>query len=204
MIQNHSVWQPGCLSEPLVLIVRPKIAELNLFLFGRSLHPELFVACAHRRLQRDQYTLDVSITSDGHLLVFQHDGLIISEVSAGTSHPLPERRMLMQHSIQERAQQDQLLFRDNIAYECDFQRDVVAAEMIVAIQQQVPNLASDSLIHRFQTSGRIPGGAVSYIGIQAFHQHVQVRSFHTFPETRSIVRSRSVFRLYPSSNNISG
>ena len=177
-----------------MLVVRPKIADLNFVLFGRSIHPELFNACARRRIERENYLLDLNITSDGHLIVFQHDGLTLAEVSAGNLHPLPEKRMLMNHSI-KCAQKDRLLFRDAIGYECEFQREKVAAKTVLAIQQQLPEVDCQGLVHRFQSSGRISFGAISYIDVQAFRRHVQIRSFHTFPDTCSIVKSSTVFRL---------
>ncbi|MEM9412901.1 MAG: DUF2617 family protein, partial [Planctomycetota bacterium] len=177
-----------------VLVIRPKIAELNFMLFGRSIHPELFNACAVRHIERENYSLDLNITSDGHLIVFQHNGLTLAEVSAGNQHPLPEKRMLLNHSIKG-SQTDHVLFRDSIDYQCEFQRDKVAAKTVLAIQQQLPDVDCSGLVHRFQSSGRMAFGALSYIDIQAFRKHVQIRTFHTFPDTCSIVKSQSVFRL---------
>lgn len=177
-----------------MLVVRPKIADLNFILFGRPIHPELFNACAQRRIERENYSLDLNITSDGHLIVFQHGGLTLAEVSAGHLHPLPEKRMLMTHPMKG-MQKDKLVFRDVIGYECEFQREKVAATTVLAIQQQLPEVDCQGLVHRFQSSGRITFGAISYIDVQAYRKHVQIRSFHTFPDSGSIVKSCSTFRL---------
>ena len=152
-----------------MLVVRPKIADLNFYLFGRSIHPELFNACAQRHVERENYRLDLNITSDGHLIVFQHDGLTLAEVSAGNLHPLPEKRMLMNHSMKG-VQSDQLRFRDRIEYQCEFQREKVAAKTVLAIQQQLPDVECEGLVHRFQSSGRMAFGAISYIDVQAFRE----------------------------------
>ena len=163
-------------------------------LFGRSIHPELFDSCARRHIERENYSLDLSITSDGHLIVFQHSGLTLAEVSASNLHPLPEKRMLMGHAIKGN-QTDEVVFRDSIGYQCEFQRDQVAAKTVLAIQQQLPEVDCSGLVNRFQSSGRMAFGALSYIDVQAFRRHVQVRTFHTFPDSCSIVKSQSVFRL---------
>ncbi len=181
-----------------MLTVRPKIAELNFLLYGRAIHPELFNACASRTIVRDNYSLDLNITSDGHLIVFKHAGLILAEVSAGTLHPLPQKRQLINHSINS-MQQDELLFRDRISYRCEFQRERVSLQTVLAIQQQLStNSTCEGLVHCFQSSGRIAFGAISYIHVQAFRVHVQVRSLHTFPDTCSIVKSQSTFRIAQS------
>ena len=178
-----------------MLTVRPKIADLNFVLFGRSIHPELFNACASREIEREHYQLELNITSDGHLIVFRHGGLTLAEISAGNLHPLPEKRKLFSHKIKG-VQKDELLFRDMIRYECEFQHEKVAARTVLAIQQQLNSESEcEGLVHRFQSSGRMAFGAISYIDIQAFRRHAQVRTFHTFPDTCSIVKSQSIFRL---------
>lgn len=164
-------------------------------LFGRSIHPELFQSCATRKIERENYGLELNITSDGHVIVFRHGGLTLAEVSAGNLHPLPEKRKLMSHTIKG-IQKDQLVFRDKIEYCCEIQHDKVAARTVLAIQHQLtPENECEGLVHRFQSSGRMAFGAISYIDIQAFCRHVQLRTFHTFPDTCSIVKSRSVFQL---------
>ncbi len=169
---------------------------MNFVLFGRSIHPELFHACASRMIERENYSLDLNITSDGHLIVFRHAGLTLAEVSAATTHPLPEKRMLISHVLKG-TRTDQLLFRDVIGYECEIQREDVAPQLMLAIQQQLNSeVDCEGLVHRFQSSGRMAVGAISYIDVQAFRKHVQIRSFHTFPDTCSIVKSQTVFRLY--------
>lgn len=178
-----------------MLTVRPKIAEMNFMLFGRSIHPELFSSCAARLIEREKYSLWLRITSDGHLIVFHHGGLTLAEVSAGALHPLPEKRMLFSHPLKG-SQQDQLLFRDRIGYRCSFQLENVPARTVLAIGQQLGSPGEcEGLLHRFQSSGRMACGAVSYIDVQAFRRHVQIRSIHTFPDSCTIVKSESRFSL---------
>lgn len=182
-----------------MLTVRPKIADLNFVLFGRSIHPELFNSCATRTISRENYSLDLTITGDGHLFVFRHNGLVLAEVSAGSLHPLPERRQLIKHAIKG-PQVDEIMFRDQINYSCQFQRESVSPKLVLAIQQQLSDQSdAEGLIHRFQSSGRMAFGAVSYINIQAFRYHVNLRSFHTFPDSCSIIKSESTFRIKQAS-----
>ena len=164
-------------------------------LFGRSIHPELFESCVSRHIERSNYSLDLNITSDGHLIVFKHEQLTLAEISASTLHPLPEKRLLMQHAL-DVEKRDELAFRDKISYSCQFQREQVQPKTVLAIQQQLgPATEWQGLVHRFESSGRIAFGAISYIDIQSFEKHVQVRTFHTFPDTGSIVKSQSTFSI---------
>ena len=178
-----------------MLVVRPKIADLNFKLFGRSIHPELFNSCSARQIQREHYCLDLNITSDGHLILFRHDDLILAEISASSHHPLPTGCMLMSHCMQGE-QQDSVHFGDRIRYECQHQLELVSPKTVLSIHQQLgPEVECQGLVHRFAASGRMSFGAISYIDVQSFCKHVQIRTFHTFPDTCSIVKSCSVFSL---------
>ena len=178
-----------------MLVVRPKIADLNFKLFGRSIHPELFDSCSVRKVQREHYSVELNITSDGHLILFRHEDLTLAEISASSHHPLPSNRLLMSHAMQGE-QQDKVTVGDRVRYECQFQLDLVSPKTVLAIQQQLgPEVDCQGLVHRFAASGRMAFGAISYIDVQSFCKHVQIRTFHTFPDTSSIVKSCSVFSI---------
>lgn len=178
-----------------VLTVRPKIADLNFHLYGRSIHPELFDTCAGRMIERENYRIHLNITSDGHLICFEHDSVVLSEVAASALHPLPTRRQLICCPF-ESVREEQISFQDRVQYRCEFQLDLVAPKTFFSIAQQLnQSNECDGLIHRFESSGRMAFGAVSLIHIQAFREHVCLKTFHTFPDSCALVKSQSVFRL---------
>ncbi len=178
-----------------VLTVRPKIADLNFHLYGRSIHPELFDTCVCRYIERENYRIRLNITSDGHLLVFEHDSIVLAEVAASALHPLPSKRQLICCPI-ESAREEQTSFQDRVHYQCEFQLDIVPPKTFFSIAQQINSSKEcEGLIHRFQSSGRMAFGAVSYINIQAFQNHVRLKTFHTFPDSCAIVKSQSEFHL---------
>ena len=178
-----------------MLVVRPKIADLDFKLFGRSIHPELFDSCCDRRIERENYSLDLNITSDGHMILFRHEDLTLAEISASSHHPLPTGCLLMSHQMQGE-QQDKISIDKRVDYQCQFQLELVSPKMVLAIQQQLgPEVECEGLVHRFGASGRMAFGAISYIDVQSFCKHVQIRTFHTFPDTCSIVKSCSVFTV---------
>ena len=93
-------------------------------------------------------------------------------------------------------QQDKISIDKRVDYQCQFQLELVSPKMVLAIQQQLgPEVECEGLVHRFGASGRMAFGAISYIDVQSFCKHVQIRTFHTFPDTCSIVKSCSVFTV---------
>jgi hypothetical protein len=178
-----------------VLTVRPKINELNFNLFGRSVHPELFEICESRTYVRDLYELTLNITSDGHLICLRHQDSVLAEVSASSNHPLPTQQVLISHPIQKN-DENKSEYNDIIRYQSSVNLEAVKPKIFVTIQQQLgEKIECEGLVHRFQSNGRIAFGAISYMNVQSFKSHVLVRSFHTFPDTCTVMKSESRFSL---------
>lgn len=198
------IWRSGLtlisgltLKEHVVLTVRPKISELAFRVFGRALHPELFEVHASRTIQRDRYRLKVDITSCGHLLTWQRDGLTISEVAASRLQPLPANQLLFDQSMSQAARQS-LRFKNSIDYSFHYQLDPADPETFATIQNELlKSTPCEGLVFRFQSSGRMAPGAISYVNIQSRLNRIHTRAFHTFPDTQVVMKSESVFNIDP-------
>lgn len=178
-----------------LLSVRPRLTDLSFHLFGQEVHPELFEVCAQRTVERERYSLQVNITTDGHVIRFWHKDLVLTEVSAGSHRPLPSQQELLQHAI-EGQRRNQLLVGECIDYQTSVELEIVKPTLFVAIQQQLDKRIDNSgLVHRFGSNGRLNFGAVSYIHIQSFIHHVLVRAFHTFPESSAVVTTETRFSV---------
>lgn len=178
-----------------MLSVRPKVAELTFQLYGRSLHPELFQIHKSQVVERSGYSAKIDITSAGHVVTWRYAGLTLTEVAASAQHPLPQRRRLLAYKLRgERT--DRVECRGGIVYQTSFQLEAVAPEVFWTFQQE---LAVDSLrrglLHRFDASGRMALGALSYVNVETRNRSMLVQAFHTFPDDYAIVKSQSLFEL---------
>lgn len=179
-----------------MLSVRPKVTEMNFHLFAKSVHPELVEVCGTRTVERDNYQLQLNITTDGHLITFRHDDLIFCEVAAAASHSLPENSRLVSHVATGSTDNGPSLYEEIIGYKSNVSMDSVDPKIFVTIQQQLDKrVETDGLVHRFESNGRLSFGAISYMHAQSFINHVRVRAFHTFPETCAVLKTDSVFRV---------
>ena len=177
-----------------MISVRPKITELNFNLFARSVHPELFEICATRIFDREEYQLRLDITRDGHLIRFQHGEVLLTEVSASAFHTLPAQANLISHPIQR--SNTNLSRVGDVSYQSTVELEAVNPQIFVTIQQQLDSrMECEGLVHRFDSNGRTAFGAVSYMHVQSFQNHVLVRSFHTFPDTCAVMKSESRFSV---------
>ena len=77
-----------------MLSIRPTVAEHAFYVFGRSLHPELFSIYRSRSIERSKYSAKIDITSDGHLVTFNSRSVIMTEVVCSSKQLLPQKRRL--------------------------------------------------------------------------------------------------------------
>ena len=178
-----------------MLTVRPKVAELVFQLYGRPLHPELFEVYSTRTVSRGDYEAKVEITSAGHVVTWRRDGMTLTEVCTSARHPLPERRRLMWHRLQGE-QSDSVDCRGGIRYEVEFSLEPVDPQVFWTFQEELTDDGPrQGMLHRFDSSGRMALGAISYINVESRSRTLLVQAFHTFPDDYAIVKSQSLFKI---------
>lgn len=180
---------------PAVLTVRPKVAELVFQLYGRSLHPELFEIHTSRSISRGDYQATIDITSAGHVVTWRYLGLTLTEVAASAQHPLPQKRRLLSHKLRgERT--DRMECRGGATYQVNFQLETVDPEVFWSFQQEL-NVDGErqGMLFRFNSSGRMALGALSYINVETRNRSLLIQAFHTFPDDYAIVKSQSLFEI---------
>ena len=176
-------------------VVRPKVAELAFQVYGRALHPELFEVLQTKRVERNGFEAKIDITSAGHVVTWRCGGQTLTEVAAAANHPLPEKRRLMSHRLTGE-QTDSVTCRSGIKYSVNFMLEPADPEIFWAFQQQlVADTQRQGMLHTFDTSGRVPLGAISYIHMETRSKSLLVQAFHTFPDDCAIVKSQSKFEL---------
>lgn len=176
-------------------VVRPKVAELAFQLYGRALHPELFEVLQSRKIERNGFEAKIDITSAGHVVTWRYEGQTLTEVAAASNHPLPEKRRLMSHRLAGE-QNDAVTCRGGTRYTVSFVLEPADPEIFWAFQQQlVADTQRQGMLHMFDTSGRVPLGAISYIHMETRSKSLLVQAFHTFPDDCAIVKSQSKFEL---------
>jgi len=176
-----------------VLSVRPKIAELVFQLYGRPLHQELFEIFATRTVSRGDYEATIHITSAGHVVTWRYKGMTLTEVACSASHPLPQKRRLLQYRLKGQ-RSDELECRGNVRYQMNFQLEPVQPEVFWTYQQELTiDGVRQGMLHRFDSSGRMALGALSYLNVETRNRSMLVQAFHTFPDDYAIVKSESMF-----------
>ncbi|TWU43329.1 hypothetical protein Q31b_23680 [Novipirellula aureliae] len=177
-----------------MLSVRPKVAELAFHVFSRSLHPELYTLHQRRKIERSEYELQIDITNCGHVLTWQGAGMTVCEVATSAQQPLPKRRCLLSRPLKG-SRTERVECRGNVQYKTHFQLEPVSPDIFWMMQQQLGDGQTEGLLHRFDASGRMALGAMSYVNVETRRKSVLVQSLHTFPDDYAIVKVESLVSI---------
>ena len=177
-----------------MISVRPKVAELAFHLFSRPIHPELIVVHQSRRIQRGNYNAKVDITNCGHVITFNSGKSTLCEVATSAHQPLPTRRCLLHQSLKG-SRTEEATCQSGLEYRTQFQLETVGAEMFWMVGHQLGKGQTEGLLHRFDSSGRMALGAISYVNVETRLNSMLIQAIHTFPDDYAIVKVESLFGL---------
>ncbi|MBX7165771.1 MAG: DUF2617 family protein [Pirellulales bacterium] len=178
-----------------MLTVRPKVAELVFQLYGRALHPELFEIHQSRRVERGDYRARIDITSAGHVITWSYHGLTLVEVATAAHHPLPQKRRLLSYRLKG-DRSDRVESRGGVTYQVNFSLEPVDPEVFWTFQEELCyDGQHQGMLQRFDSSGRMALGALSYVNVETRSRSMLVQVFHTFPDDYAIVKSQSLFEV---------
>lgn len=190
----------------LVLSVRPKVAELAFHVFSRSLHPELYTVHQTRRIERTEYQAQINITNCGHVITWQacdekYGGVTVCEVATSAHQPLPKRRCLISNALKG-SRTEKAKCHGGIEYRTHFQLEPVEPDMFFMVHKQLGQQQTEGLLHKFDASGRMAMGALSYVSIETRQRSMLVQAIHTFPDDYAIVKVESLFSLPATKNEV--
>lgn len=170
-----------------------RVADLSFQVFGRGIHPDWFAVRAHRRVAVDGWQADLRIIEGGHAILWRAGDVLLTEVLAGPSTPLPEPGLLFHSPIRhERAAV--LRPRDGIEYQTCFEVERVDAEVFAHLCDEMTlDAHRDRLFHRASDSNRMAPSAISHLVFESRAKGLLVHAFHSFPAERAIVRTQSLF-----------
>jgi uncharacterized protein DUF2617 len=174
--------------------LRPPVEEMNFQLYGRPLHPELFDVLAFRRIRQAGWSLDLLITTTGHVVSWQHQRIRLTELIAGREE-LPEWGHLLKHRLRgERC--DMLGASPGVNYQVSFQVESLPADKFLRVHHEIRADAGRSgLMHAYATSHRWALTPVSAVHVEFWTGCLSLTAFHTFPDEYAVVKSQSLIEF---------
>ncbi|MEI7458352.1 MAG: DUF2617 family protein [Pirellula sp.] len=176
-----------------MISIRPTVAEHAFYVFGRSIHPELFSIYRSRTIERSKYSAKIDITSDGHMVTFNSRSVVMTEVVCSAHQLLPQKRRLVGANLKGKGL-EQIEGKLGVSYHTQYELEHVSTDMFWMVHNQLQSSQCENeLVHSFDSSGRIAFGAVSFMHVEEMDRQISIQAFHTFPDDCSIVKSTTTF-----------
>jgi Protein of unknown function DUF2617 len=172
-------------------LVRPRIADLVFQLFGKPLHPELFDILAARQIERDSYRLRIWITRTGHVITFENDDVLLTEV-ADADQAFSDRRRFLRYAMRGE-HSGRFQCAHGILYHTSFQVETLPEEIYLHVHDEIlADGAKRGILHNFQPNHRLAIAPLGYVVAEARANCLSVATFHTFPEENTIIKSQTL------------
>ncbi len=115
--------------------IRPPVEEMIFQLYGRPLHPEVFEILASRRIRGNDFTLDLWITTTGHVITWNNGRSRLTELT--TAGPdSPGWGQLLSHKLRGE-HCDMLGTLPNLNYQVSFQVETLPPNLFQTVHEEI-------------------------------------------------------------------
>lgn len=170
------------------------MSEMVFQLHGRPLHPELFDILAERRVQYENYCVRIWVTRTGHVVTWDNEHVLLTEVADASPSFSPSRRLLNhrmrgEHSVR-------LVCAHNIVYQSSFQVEQMSDEIFLHVHDEIlADGAKRGLLHNFHPHHRLALAPLAFLTMEAKRGCLFFASFHTFPDENTVVKTQSLIEM---------
>jgi len=176
----------------------PDLENMRLYVYRRPLHPELFTMFLEKRIDTGQYEAQLQLIGTGHLISFHCGGSSICELLTSRGDLLPEKGLI--EEIPGDSPRDyQVTYENQIYYVVNVQSEQMSDGVFISVCEEMTKFAQTrGLFIRYEQwakDGQL--APFSFIDYERRPGELDVFTYHTFPERKVILRTQSVFSLYP-------
>jgi len=156
------------------------------------MHPELFDTMSLRKIRHPDYELTLRITRTGHVITWEDDNVVLTELLAAGNDQLPVKRRLLSYRLRGEYSSS-LLCAHGVKYQMSFQVETLAPEIFLHVQDEiVAEGQKHGLLFNFQPRHRLTVAPLGYVSVDYRPGSLIFASYHTFPEENTVVKSQSL------------
>jgi hypothetical protein len=164
---------------------------LNLFLYQRTLHPELFQILASEKVSRRAYEAEIWLIEGGHVTTFIAGKNTLTEVVFTGPEDYTDRGLIQK--VPCRGEKYHEMQSGNIKYMISTQEEQLTHTLYEATKHEIATYAARRELMTGQTPGNGERGAtLSVLDIERRSHELLVQSFHLFDETQMVMKTQAI------------
>lgn len=163
---------------------------LQLMLFGKALHPELFELKARKVIQYGAYELEAWLLPSAHVLRFGFGEACYSELVTDRDTGLPEGPIEAFFCAGER-DFDKRFKPEGVNYMTSVQTEQLSDNLYASTYDELTDFAREvgGLMHKWNDAGP----CMSLLDIQRYDQEVHIQAYHMIARGGIVLRTQSLF-----------
>lgn len=173
---------------------------LNLLLYNRPLHPELFRFHRSEEAERRAYTAQIHLVDGGHLVEFDAGDSHLTEILVNSPENMPDRGLIEEVPCRgERYHED--VTHENIRYMISTQEEQLPAPLYEATRQEILDYAQKRELMWADVSGNLDeegngrGRFLGALDVERRANELLVQSFHLFDEFQMVVKTQGIIEV---------
>jgi hypothetical protein len=177
--------------------IAQQAVDLNMFLFDRPIHPELFRHYADYRIEQARYHAEVWIVGLSHVVTLYSGGRTLTELVSNDSELLPSRGLLTRFRLKGERDHERRC-PNGILYMVSSQVETMEEHLYKSVHFDLHRHAQKR--GWMQTFDQWMEGDMSpftHIDHEARDQELHIYAYHAFPAERTIIKTQSIFELNP-------
>lgn len=175
-------------------LTRPDVTDMVLRTFERSIHPELFESSCQSSISFGGRRVRLRLGRTGHLLEFQDENALITEVVATKQEDMPDTgRVVDRRLIGYRTH---MLDLPTVRYHCSYQLEHVPLDVYLQLHREFEVDAAKATLS-LSMPGSTPQSpnCISLLKCDILPEGLVVHAFHTFPDNAAVLRTQTLFEI---------
>ena len=173
---------------------------LNVWLYNRPLHPELFRQHRTELVERRAYTATVHLIDGGHLVEFDAGKNHLTEIVAHGPESLPKTGLIEEVPCRgERYHEDDV--HENVRYMISTQEEQLTGTLYEATRQEILDYAQKRELTWADVpayddeDGNRHGRFLGALDIERRANELLVQSFHLFDDFQMVVKTQAILEV---------
>jgi hypothetical protein len=138
------------------------------------------------------FHLTVRVTRTGHVISWENEDVLLTEVTAAAAQELPERRRLLSYRLRNE-QCATLACAHGVHYQMSFQVEVLPPDLFLHVHEEIEaDGRKRGLLYSFAPHSRLTVAPLGLVCAEARPGCLFLSSFHTFPSEHTVVKTQSL------------
>lgn len=168
------------------------LQSYRLVVYKKSLHPELFRVKNRITVRHGAYEFEGWVMPGGHVMRFQHETGIITELVTEQDTGLPERGVVAAFPCAGERDHEQAV-GDTLKYVTTVQTETLSENLYLATLRELFDFAKevDAVAHSWLDPDG--GRCFSFIDVQRYRKEIHAQCYHLIATGGVVLRSQTIF-----------